>query len=87
MERAANSRADIAKENEMPKQEQELPLKDEQAEAAAKAEKADKADFKLHVAMIQRATGATATQAKFIAWQEGREGLEKRLGVQPKEGA
>ena len=47
---------------------------------AAKQQRQDKDDFALHVLLIQRAESVTTTKARFMAWAEGRDGLNKRLG-------
>lgn len=48
--------------------------------AAALALRKEKQDFNLHIGLIQRETGCSATEAKFRAWVEGKTGLAKRLG-------
>ena len=37
-------------------------------------------DFALHVLLIKRQENVTIAQARFIAWCEGKEGLQTRLG-------
>lgn len=45
-----------------------------------KQQAALKADFALHVALIQKQDGATQTNARWLAWTEGQAGLARRLG-------
>lgn len=42
--------------------------------------KQQKNDFALHVALIMKTHGVPKSRAAFIAWCEGHDGLNKRLG-------
>lgn len=53
--------------------------KDQQEKDIAKAMRLAKGDFSLHIGLIMRETGCSATEAKFRAWTEGKSGLDKRL--------
>jgi hypothetical protein len=46
----------------------------------AKKFRQDKDDFALHILLVQRAENCTTAKARIIAWGEGRNGLNKRLG-------
>lgn len=44
-----------------------------------KAMKKAKDDFALHCLLVQRQDAVSPTQARFIAWSEGEQGMLKRL--------
>ena len=46
----------------------------------AKAMKAAKSDFDLHVMLIAKQESITPAKARFVAWLEGNAGLQSRLG-------
>lgn len=39
----------------------------------------EKNDYALHVALIMKMDGVSKAKAQFIAWCEGKKGLEERL--------